>query len=50
MQAKSKHKISTLPTVIFFKDGKEVKRWEAGVGMKATFTAQQINAEIQRLK
>jgi hypothetical protein len=50
MQAKSKHKIVTLPTVIFFKDGVEVKRWEAGVGMKATFTAQQINAEIQRLK
>lgn len=50
MQAKSKHKIVTLPTVIFFKDGIEIKRWEAGVGMKATFTAQQINAEIQRLK
>lgn len=50
LQAKSKHKITTLPTVIFFKDGIEVKRWEAGVGMKASFTAQQINLEIQRLK
>lgn len=49
-QAKSKHKILTLPTVIFFKDGVEVKRWEAGIGMKASFTAQQINSEIQRLK
>jgi hypothetical protein len=48
--AKSKHKITTLPTVIFFKDGVEVKRWEAGIGMKASFTAQQINLEIQRLK
>ena len=47
---KAKHKISTLPTVIFFKDGVEVKRWEAGVAMKATFTAQQISAEIQRLR
>ena len=47
---KSKHKITTLPTVIFFKDGQEVKRWEAGIGMKASFTAQQISAEIQRLK
>lgn len=47
---KSKHKITTLPTVIFFKDGQEVKRWEAGVAMKATFTAQQISAEIQRLR
>lgn len=47
---KSKHKILTLPTVIFFKDGVEVKRWEAGIGMKASFTAQQINSEIQRLK
>ena len=50
MPLKGKHKITTLPTVIFFKDGKEVKRWEAGVGMKATFTAKQITAEIQRLK
>ncbi len=49
-QAKTKHKIITLPTVIYFKDGVEVKRWEAGIGMKATFTAHQINAEIQRLK
>ena len=48
--AKSKHKILTLPTVVFFKDGVEVKRWEAGIGMKASFTAQQIGAEIQRLK
>lgn len=47
---KTKHKIVTLPTVIFYKDGLEVKRWEAGVSMKASFTAQQINTELQRLK
>ena len=47
---KTKHKIATLPTVIFFKNGIEVKRWEAGIDMKAKFTAQQISSEIQRLK
>ena len=47
---KSKHRISTLPTIIYFRDGQEVKRWEAGISMKASFTAQQINTELQRLK
>lgn len=31
---KSQHKIKSLPTVVIFKQGKEVKRWEGDVMLK----------------
>ena len=33
-KAQQKHKIVVVPTIILFKDGEEVKRWQANVAFK----------------
>lgn len=42
-----KFNVNHVPCLILFKDGVEVKRWEAGISMKITAPATQIQSEIK---
>jgi len=44
MQAK--HKIVVVPTIILFKDGEEIKRWQANVSFKIEETQQTIQEAV----
>ena len=44
---KSQHKIKSLPTVIIFKQGKEVKRWEGDVMLKLSTPLNVIKLEAK---
>jgi len=42
----TKHKIVVVPTLILFKDGEEVKRWQAGIDFKIAETQGDIQEEV----
>ncbi len=42
----AKHKIVVVPTLILFKDGEEVKRWQAGIDFKIAETQGDIQEEV----
>jgi hypothetical protein len=42
----TKHKIVVVPTLILFKDGEEVKRWQAGIDFKIAETEDDIQEEV----
>ena len=42
----TKHKIVVVPTLILFKDGEEVKRWQAGIDFKIAETKDDIQEEV----
>lgn len=44
---KSQHKIKSLPTVVIFKQGKEVKRWEGDVMLKLSIPLNTIKLEAK---
>ena len=44
-----KHKIVVVPTIIIFKDGEEVKRFQADISFKMVATRKEIQAEIDKL-
>lgn len=46
---KDAYNIRYVPTLIIFKDGKEVKRWEAGLDMKLHVKLEDVQAEIDSL-
>ena len=46
---KDAYNIRYIPTVIVFKDGAEVKRWEAGLDMKLHIKSEDVQAEIDSL-
>ena len=42
----TKHKIVVVPTLILFKDGEEVKRWQAGIDFKIAEEKKYIQEEV----
>jgi len=46
---KEKYKITRVPTLILYRDGKEINRWEAGLDMKLHVTTKEIQQEIDKL-
>lgn len=44
---KTQHKIKSLPTVVIFKQGKEVKRWEGDVMLKLSIPLNTIKLEAK---
>ncbi len=42
----AKHKIVVVPTIILFKDGEEVKRWQAGIDFKIAEEKKLIQEEV----
>ena len=42
----AKHKIVVVPTLILFKDGEEVKRWQAGIDFKIAESKGDIQEEV----
>ena len=43
-----KYNIKSLPTIIYFNDGQERYRWEAGIDMKLHVHHTEINEVVQR--
>lgn len=46
---KEKYKITRVPTLILYRDGEEINRWEAGLDMKLHVTTKEIQQEIDKL-
>mgnify|MGYP003134677013 CR=1 FL=1 len=44
-----KHKIASLPTIIIFKDGEEVARFQADLSFKITATRKEVQEEIDNI-
>ena len=44
-----KYNITKVPTLILYRDGKEIERWEAGLDMKLHVSANEIQKEIDSL-
>jgi len=44
-----KYKIATVPTIILFKDGEEVKRFQADISFKMVATRKEIQNAIDEL-
>ena len=45
----TKHKIAVIPTVIIFKDGEEVLRFQADLSFKMVATKEEVQEEIDNL-
>ena len=45
----SKHKVIVVPTIIIFKDGEEVKRWQADLSFKMVATREELQEYIDEL-
>ena len=45
-EAKTKHKIAVVPTIIIFKDGEEVARFQADLSFKMVATKEDVQDEI----
>ena len=45
-KAQSKYKIAAVPTIIIFKDGEEVARFQADLSFKMTVTIREVQNEI----
>lgn len=41
--------IRSVPTVILYMDGKEIKRWEAGLAMSLKISVSEIQVEVDKL-
>ena len=48
-KAQSKYKIAVLPTIIIFKDGEEVARFQADLSFKMVATIEEVQEEIDEL-
>ena len=44
-----KHKVVVVPTIIIFKDGEEVKRWQADLSFKMIATREELQEYIDEL-
>jgi thioredoxin-like negative regulator of GroEL len=44
-----KHKVIVVPTIIIFKDGEEVKRWQADLSFKMIVTREELQDYIDEL-
>ena len=45
-EAQTKHKIAVVPTIIIFKDGEEVARFQADLSFKMLATREEVQQEI----
>ena len=45
-EAQTKYKIAVVPTIIIFKDGEEVKRFQADLSFKMVATKKEVQEEI----
>ena len=45
-EAQAKHKIAVVPTIIIFKDGEEVARFQADLSFKMAATKEEVQEEI----
>jgi len=45
-EAQTKHKIAVIPTIIIFKDGEEVARFQADLSFKMLATKEEVQEEI----
>ena len=45
-EAQAKHKIAVIPTIIIFKDGEEVARFQADLSFKMAATKEEVQEEI----
>lgn len=45
----NKYNITKVPTLILFRDGEEIERWEAGLDMKLHITSSDVQKEINSL-
>ena len=45
-EAQKKHKIAVIPTIIIFKDGEEVARFQADLSFKMAATREEVQEEI----
>jgi len=45
-EAQTKHKIAVVPTIIIFKDGEEVARFQADLSFKMVATREEVQEEI----
>ena len=45
----SKHNVIVVPTIIIFKDGEEVKRWQADLSFKMVATKEELQEYIDEL-
>ena len=48
-EAAAKHKIAVIPTIIIFKDGEEVARFQADLSFKMLATREEVQEEIDNL-
>ncbi len=48
-EAQTKHKIAVIPTVIIFKDGEEVARFQADLSFKMVATREEVQEEIDNI-
>ena len=48
-EAQTKHKIAVIPTVIIFKDGEEVARFQADLSFKMVATKEEVQEEIDNI-
>ena len=46
VKAQTKHKIAVVPTIIIFKDGEEVARFQADLSFKMVATREEVQEEI----
>ena len=46
IEAQKKYKIAVVPTIIIFKDGEEVARFQADLSFKMTATKKEVQEEI----
>ena len=46
VESQKKHKISVVPTIIIFKDGEEVARFQADLSFKMVATREEVQEEI----
>ena len=48
-EAQTKHKIAVIPTIIIFRDGEEVARFQADLSFKMVATKKEVQEEIDNI-
>ncbi|MAR66867.1 MAG: hypothetical protein CL833_06395 [Crocinitomicaceae bacterium] len=48
-EVKDSERIRSVPTIILYDSGKEIKRWEAGLNLKLTVPLKEIQQEVDDL-
>ena len=48
-EAKEYGRVRSVPTIVLYKDGEEIKRWEAGISLKLKVSHRDIQEEVDKL-